>query len=285
MSQRTALLISTVLTVLTLLGGVGLAVRVMSANPANPDDIADQQPASADTPSVADADLQVELLDRLEAFNMALSTSYQRIADLLNTVDRLQTQNAELRERELVYQARLAEANKRLETLEHAGAAPGTGVPVASVNGNQDANAQPETISEDALAAGPQTDPVQPVQAAASQALQATSIQVVPAPPEQSAPAQPAPAPVRAAAPPTSAAARSTQPALNSGASRVVPLQPVPAPSQAAQTVSSILTQNGLVTRLTETTAARAAERRKDDDKGKNERSSSRRERDDDDDD
>ncbi|MFN8632678.1 MAG: hypothetical protein U0893_02400 [Chloroflexota bacterium] len=121
MPQRAALLISTALTVLTLVAGIGLSVHVLRS---------DAEQTTQNDAAVSDADQQREsdyreLFALVESSNAALSASYTRIAGLLDEVDRLRSENATLREREAQYQQRLAEATKRLaERGEQASADP-----------------------------------------------------------------------------------------------------------------------------------------------------------------
>jgi len=115
MSQRVALLVSAVLAAITLIAGAGLAVRVLRGDVAI---AADGDSSGADTATAADDDRERvyrEAFDSLQEANAALVTSYQRIAALLDTVEQLRQQNAELRDREALYQQRLAEANDRLQ--------------------------------------------------------------------------------------------------------------------------------------------------------------------------
>jgi hypothetical protein len=115
MSQRTALLVSAALTAIVLVAGVGLTVRLMNA-PVEATVTGDA--SDADVPSEADLDRERDyraVIDRLQEANSALATSYERIAGLLDDVEQLRAQNAQLREREALYQERLAEANSRLQ--------------------------------------------------------------------------------------------------------------------------------------------------------------------------
>jgi hypothetical protein len=116
MSQRAALLVSVALTAFILLTGVELAARIQRGDPTAVDN-GDSTTATAAADVDPDQDLVYrDVFDRLQEANAALASSYDRISGLLDRVDQLQTQNSELRERERVYQQRLAEANSRLES-------------------------------------------------------------------------------------------------------------------------------------------------------------------------
>lgn len=93
MSQRAALLISIALTVVTLLGGIGVAVRVMEADTtdASPDMAT---PSTSEPSADAIAAYENDELERLLAFNTALSASYQRFAALLDAVEAVQNETA-----------------------------------------------------------------------------------------------------------------------------------------------------------------------------------------------
>lgn len=115
MSQRVAFLVSAILAALILLGGIGLATRIVRGEPATADADDGQGANLAADQSQEQDQTYVEMFDRLQQANTALATSYDRIASLLDRVDALQAQNAQLRAREVEYQARLAEANRRLD--------------------------------------------------------------------------------------------------------------------------------------------------------------------------
>jgi hypothetical protein len=212
MSQRAALLISTALAVLTLLGGIGLAARVMGAEPY---DQAADQPTSTDTPvALAASAVDAEELERLQSFNEALKASYVRITALLETVDQLRSQNAALRERESVYEERLAEANRRLADAGRQANTPAPTDGPAIVSARAESPADAET----AEAAGPLTG---------ARAVPETA-QAQPAPASAAAPVA-----ARTNAPATSGSAQQRQPAL--------PMRPLvtTATSQVAAAVQS----------------------------------------------
>ena len=151
MLQRTALIISTALTVLTVLVGLGLALRVASSS-APIEDAADgsrsseqNDPAARYSEQNAEQDaVYREAFERLSAANTALATSYQRIDALREEMRQLQEQNATLRQREATYQERLAQANSRLERL-NAGAVPVPAVAAPAVVANSVPDESPAT--------------------------------------------------------------------------------------------------------------------------------------------
>lgn len=258
MSQRAALLISLALTVVTLLGAVGVVVRVMGANrPA-------VESAAVDSGDSAEPDLEAlvaEELEQLQRSNSALAASYERIASLLQIVDQLQGQNAELRDRERVYQERLAEANRRLAeggqtavTVPIAPEAPVAQVPAEVGPAFEDAAAD---ISVDAEAVAPGREapsvvaelPAPPVigPAAPSRPVAVVSEPESPSQPTITQPAPPFMAAVAPTATPASAAPRSVAPTATPTPRSVTAqarptVQPQPTP-RSRQSIQAIATQ------------------------------------------
>jgi hypothetical protein len=112
MSQRAALLISTALTVLTMIGGLALAARLIEMDAA---EVPADTPAPVSDAVTTESEYEHEYVERLEAANRALELSQQQIAELTTRIQALEVKNTTLQEREQVYQERLAEARARLE--------------------------------------------------------------------------------------------------------------------------------------------------------------------------
>ncbi|MGE3268959.1 MAG: hypothetical protein AB7P40_09445 [Chloroflexota bacterium] len=159
MLQRTALIISTALTTLTLLVALALVLRVMTSGP-TPEEV---DTATADQTEVADQQAEQDAavrdaLEQLITANQALTASYQRIDGLSEQVRLLQEQNATLRQREATYAARLAEASNR---LEHSGST-GLQPPVDPPNGAAEADPAAPLPPDEAVTT-PATAPSAPV--------------------------------------------------------------------------------------------------------------------------
>jgi hypothetical protein len=156
-TQRTALTISTAFTVLILLAALGLSVRVLRAD-------VDAGIASNETDSDAAAGAAAqdrqsyEYVQRLQESNDALAASFRRQLDLLDELDRVRAENALFRERERLYQERLAEANLRLRRLgQEAGALPPPiAEPAAQLSTTRGSDAEPLIAVAGALAFDPQ---------------------------------------------------------------------------------------------------------------------------------
>jgi hypothetical protein len=115
MSQRAAVAIAAALAAFTLIGALALSARLVRGNVAT---VAVSETAASDALAETDPeqdDAYRQASDRLQEANAALAASYERITTLLDDVAALQAQNAQLREREALYQQRLAEANTRLQ--------------------------------------------------------------------------------------------------------------------------------------------------------------------------
>jgi TolA-binding protein len=186
MSQRAALLISTALTVLTMIGGLALAARLVAMDAA---DVPADTPAPVSDAVTTESEYEHAYVERLDAANRALELSQQQIAELTTRIQALEGQNGTLQEREQVYQARLAEASRRLEIQGQAALAAAPTIPA-------DVPA-PSSSSEEAAVAPPPVAPAEAPLAAMAEAPDADAAAVAPpaSPPTESADALAAPVP------------------------------------------------------------------------------------------